>query len=55
MHTIQHNIDVHRQTITKYVVDHSIFVEYQGADRRYDSVPGWWWWEWEQKMRLDDV
>ena len=53
MHTIQHNIDVQRQTITKYVVDRSIFVEYQGADRRYDSVPGWWWWE--QKMRLDDV
>ena len=53
MDTIQHNIDVQRQTITKYVVDRSIFVEYQGADRRYDLVPGWWWWE--QKMRLDNV
>jgi len=42
MHTIQHNIDVQRQTIAKYVVNCSIFMECQGADRRHDSVPRWW-------------
>ena len=53
MHTIQHYIDVRRETITKYVVGRSIFAECQGADQRRGSVPQRWWWE--QKMTLDDV
>ncbi len=32
MHTIQHYIDVQRETIAKYVVGCSIFAECQGAD-----------------------
>ena len=32
MHTIQHYIDVHRETIAKDVVGRSIFAECQGAD-----------------------
>ena len=53
MHTIQHYIDVRRETITKYVVGRSIHVECLGADRKRGSVPRRWWWE--QKMCLDDV
>jgi hypothetical protein len=53
MHTIQHYIDVRRETIAKYVVGCSIHAECQGADRRRSSVPRRWWWE--QKMCLDDV
>ncbi len=53
MHTIEHYIDVRRETITKYVVDCSILAECQGADRRRGSMPRRWWWE--QKMCLDDV
>jgi len=53
MHTIQHYIDVQRQTITWYMVERSIFAECQGADRRRSLVPRWWWRE--QKMCLDDV
>ena len=53
MHTIQHYIDVRRETIAKYVVGRSIFAECQGADRRRGSVPRRWWWE--QRMSLDDV
>jgi hypothetical protein len=53
MHTIQHYIDVRRETIAKYVVGRSIHAECQGADRRRGSVPRRWWWE--QRMCLDDV
>ena len=53
MHTIQHYIDVRRETIVKYVVGRSIHAECQGADRRRSSVPRRWWWE--QKMCLDDI
>ncbi len=53
MHTIQHYIDVRRETIAKYVVGRSIFAECQGADRRRGLVPRRWWWE--QRMNLDDV
>ncbi len=53
MHTIQHYIDVQRETIAQYVVGRSIFAECQGADRRRGLVPRRWWWE--QKMTLDDV
>ncbi len=53
MHTIQHYIDVRRETITKYVVGRSILVECQGADRRRGLVPRRWWWE--QRLCLDDV
>ena len=53
MHTLQHYIDALRQTIAKYVVDRSIFVECQGIDQRCGLVPRRWWWE--QGMCLDDV
>jgi hypothetical protein len=53
MHTIQHYIDVRRETIAKYVVDRSILAECQGADRRRGSMPRRWCWE--QTMCLDDV
>jgi hypothetical protein len=53
MHTIQHYIDVQRETIAKYVVGRSILAECQGADRRCGSVPRRRWWE--QRMCLDDV
>jgi hypothetical protein len=53
MHTIQHYNDVWWQTITWYVVDHSIFAECREADRRGGLVPRQWWWE--QRMCLDDV
>jgi hypothetical protein len=53
MHTIQHYIDVRRETIATYVVGRSILAECQGADRRRGSVPRQWWWE--QRMCLDDV
>ena len=53
MHTIQHYIDVRRETIAKYVVGRSIHAECLGADRKRGSVPRRWWWE--QKMCLDDV
>ena len=53
MHTIQHYIDVQRETIAKYVVGRSILAECQGADQRHGSVPRRWWWE--QRMCLDDV
>ena len=53
MHTVQHYIDVQRETIVKYVVGHSILAECQGADQRRGSVPRRWWWE--QSMGLDDV
>ncbi len=53
MHTIQHYIDVQRETIAKYVVGRSIFAECQGADQRRGLVPRRWWWE--QRMTLDDV
>ena len=52
-HMIEHYIDVQRETIAKYVVNHSIHAECQGADRRRGSVPRRWWWE--QRMCLDDV
>ncbi len=53
MHTIQHYIDVRRETIAKYVVGRSILAECQGADQRRGSVPRRWWWE--QSMGLDDA
>jgi len=53
MHTIQHYINVQRETIAKYVVGRSILAECQGADRRRGLVPRRWWWE--QRMCLDDV
>jgi hypothetical protein len=53
MYTIQHYIDVQRQTIVKYVIDCSIFAECQGAIQRRSLVPRQWWWE--QKMCLDKV
>ena len=53
MHTIEHYIDVQRETIAKYVVGCSNHVECQGTDRRRGLVPRRWWWE--QKMCLDDV
>ena len=53
MHTIEHYIDVRRETIMRYVVDHSILAECQGADQRCGSMPWRWWWE--QRMCLDDV
>ena len=53
MHTIQHYIDVQRQTIVKYMVDRSILAECQGADRMRGLVPRWWWWE--QRMCLGNV
>ena len=53
MHTIQHYIDVRRETIAKYVVGCTILAECWGADRTRGSVPRRWWWE--QKISLDDV
>jgi hypothetical protein len=53
MHTIEHYIDVRRETIAKYVVGRSILAECQGTDRRRGLVPWGWWWE--QKMCLDNV
>ena len=53
MHTIQHCIDVRRETIAKYVVDRSICTECQGTDRRCGPMP-WRWWR-EQRMCLDSV
>ena len=53
MHTIQHYIDVQRETIAKYVVGCSILAECQGADHRRGLVPRRWWWE--QRMCLDDI
>jgi len=53
MHTIEHYIDVRRETIAKYVVDRSILAECQGADRRRNSMPQRWWWE--QRICLDDI
>jgi hypothetical protein len=32
MHTIQHYIDVRRETIAKNMINHSIFMECQGTD-----------------------
>ena len=55
MHTIEHYIDVRRETIAKYVVNRSIHAECQGIDRRHGLVPRRWWWWWEQRMCLDDV
>ncbi len=51
MHTIQHYIDEHRQTIAAYVVDRSIFTECRESERRRGLVPRQWWWE--QRMCLD--
>ncbi len=45
MHTIEHYIDVQRETIAKYVVDRSIYAECKETDRRHGLVPRWWWWE----------
>jgi len=42
MHTIEHYIDVRRETIAKYVVGRSIHVECQGTDQRHGSVPRRW-------------
>ncbi len=53
MHTIQHYINVRQQTITRYVVDRSIFSECREADQRRGLVPRQWWWE--QRMCLEDV
>jgi hypothetical protein len=53
MHTIEHYIDVRRETITKYVADRSIHAECQGTDQRRGLVPRRRWWE--QRMCLDDV
>ena len=53
MHTIDHYIDVQRETIVRYMVDRSILAECQGADRRSSLMPRQWWWE--QRMCLDDV
>jgi hypothetical protein len=44
MHTIEHYIDVRRETITKYVADRSIHAECQGTDQRRGLVPRWRWW-----------
>jgi hypothetical protein len=53
MHTIQHYSNVRRQTIARYVVDHSIFAKCREADQRRGLVPRQW--RWEQRMCLDDV
>jgi hypothetical protein len=53
MLTIQHYIDVQRQTIARYIVDCSIFAECKGTDQRHGLVPRWWWWE--QQMCLEYV
>jgi hypothetical protein len=53
MYTIQHYIDVRHQTITRYIVDCSIFAECREADQRHGLVPRQWWWE--QRMYLDDI
>ena len=53
MHTIEHYIDVRRETIAKYVVGRSIHAECQGTDQRRGSVPRRWWWE--QRMCVEDV
>jgi hypothetical protein len=53
MHTIEHYIDVRRETIAKYVVDHSIYAECKVTDQRRGLVPQRWWWE--QRMCLDDI
>jgi hypothetical protein len=53
MHTIEHYIDVQRETIAKYMVGRSIHAECQGTDPRHASV-SWQWW-WEQRMCLDDA
>ena len=45
IHTIEHYIDVRRETIAKYVVDCSIYAECKETDRRRGSVPWRWWWE----------
>jgi hypothetical protein len=42
MHTIQHYIDVRRQTISQYVVDHGIFAKCREAGRRRGLVPRQW-------------
>ena len=39
MHTIQHYIDVRRETIAKYVVGRNILAECRGADQKPRSVP----------------
>jgi hypothetical protein len=39
MHTIQHYIDVQRETIATYVVGLTILAECQEADQRRGSVP----------------
>jgi hypothetical protein len=53
MHTIEHYIDVRRETIAKYVVGRSILPGRQGTDQRRGLVPRRWWWE--QRMCLDDI
>ncbi len=53
MHTIEHYIDVRRDTIAKYVVGRSILAECQRTDQRRGLVPRRWWWE--QRMCLDNV
>jgi len=53
MHTIEHYIDVRRETIAKYVVGCSILAECQGADQKRGSVPRRWWWE--QRMCLGNI
>ena len=53
MHTIEHYINVWRESIAKYVVNRSIYAECQETDRRHGSVPWRWWWE--QRMCLDNI
>ena len=53
MHTIEHYINVRRESIAKYVVDRSIYADCQETDQRRGLVHWWWWWE--QRMCLDDV
>jgi hypothetical protein len=53
MHTIQHYINVRQQTITRYIVDRSIFAECIEADQRRGLVPRQWWWE--QRICLGNI
>ena len=51
LHTIEHYVQVRRQTIAAYIVDRTIFELCMDGRRRQGTIPRTYWWE--QPMDLD--
>ena len=51
LHRMEHYIQIHRNTITAYIVHRPIFDVCRGRERRHGSRPRQFWWD--QLMELD--